>query len=85
MNYSKIKPQSIHIHLVFVAVITYIIGLAMANILPNKGKIGRRNSRAGRGMSPEEEGLLSAGATGADEGVAPQHRRRIMGDSDDNV
>jgi hypothetical protein len=35
------KPQSIHIHLVFVAVITYIIGLAMANILPNKGKIGR--------------------------------------------
>ena len=53
--------------------------------LTNKGKIGRRNSRAGRGMSPEEEGLLSAGATGADEGVAPQHRRRIMGDSDDNV
>jgi hypothetical protein len=35
------KPQSIHIHLVFVAVITYIIGLAMANLLPNKGRIGR--------------------------------------------
>jgi hypothetical protein len=35
------KPQSIHIHLVFVAVITYIIGLAMANLLPDKGKIGR--------------------------------------------
>ena len=35
------KPQSIHIHLVFVAVITYIIGLAMANFLPSKGKIGR--------------------------------------------
>lgn len=25
----------------FVAVITYIIGLAMANLLPNKGRIGR--------------------------------------------
>ena len=53
--------------------------------LTDKGKMGRRNSRVGRGMSPEEEGLLSAGATGADEGASPQHRRRTMGDPDDNV
>lgn len=53
--------------------------------LTDKEKVGRRNSRVGRGMSPEEEGLLSAGATGADEGVSPQHRRRTVGDPDDNV
>ncbi|KAF2664769.1 OPT superfamily oligopeptide transporter [Microthyrium microscopicum] len=35
------KPQSIHIHLVFVAVITYILGTAMAVVLPSKGKLGR--------------------------------------------
>jgi len=51
----------------------------------DKEKASRRNSRAGRGTSAEEEGLLSAGATGADEGVSPQHRRRAMGDTDDNV
>ena len=51
----------------------------------DKEKVGRRNSRFGRGTSPEEEGLLSAGATGADEGISPQHRRRTVGDNDDNV
>jgi len=49
-----------------------------------KGKAGRRGSRAGRGTAGEEEALLSAGATGADEG-GPQHRRRTVGDTDDNV
>ena len=51
----------------------------------DKEKVGRRNFRIGRGTSPEEEGLLSAGATGADEGISPQHRRRTVGDNDDNV
>jgi hypothetical protein len=51
----------------------------------DKEKLYRRNSRVGRGASPEEEGLLSAGATGADEGISPQHRRRTVGDTDDNV
>ena len=50
-----------------------------------KEKAGRTNSRAGRGISGEEEGLLSAGATGADEGISPQHRRRTVGDTDDSV
>ena len=53
--------------------------------LTDKGKADRRNFRVGRGASPEEEGLLSAGATGADEGISPQHRRRTVGDDDDNV
>jgi hypothetical protein len=35
------KPQSVHIHLVFVAVITYILGTALATIIPRKGAIGR--------------------------------------------
>ncbi|KAF2399029.1 OPT superfamily oligopeptide transporter [Trichodelitschia bisporula] len=35
------KPQSIHIHLVFVAVITYIMGMGLAAILPSKGRLGR--------------------------------------------
>jgi OPT family oligopeptide transporter len=35
------RPQSIHIHLVFVAVVTYILGTALATILPSKGRIGR--------------------------------------------
>ena len=51
----------------------------------DKEKAGSRNSRAGRGTSAEAEGLLSAGATGADEGVSPQHRRRTLGDMEDNV
>jgi len=51
----------------------------------DKEKAGSRNSRVGRGTSTEEEGLLSVGATGADEGASPQHRRRTAGDMDDNV
>ena len=51
----------------------------------DKEKTSWRNSRVGRGSSPEEEGLLSAGATGADEGISPQYRRRTVGDTDDNV
>jgi hypothetical protein len=35
------KPQSVHIHLVFVAVMSYVIGEAMARILPSRGRIGR--------------------------------------------
>ena len=38
---NSFKPQSVQIHLVFVAVITYIIGNAMALVLPSKGRIGR--------------------------------------------
>lgn len=51
----------------------------------DKEKAGLRNYRVGRGTSAEEEGLLSAGATGADEGTSPQYRRRTVGDTDDNV
>jgi len=51
----------------------------------DKQKVSRRIFRIGRGTSPEEEGLLSVGATGADEGISPQHRRRTVGDDDDNV
>jgi NADH:ubiquinone oxidoreductase subunit 2 (subunit N) len=35
------KPQSVQIQLVFVAVITYILGNAMALVLPAKGWLGR--------------------------------------------
>jgi OPT oligopeptide transporter protein len=35
------KPQSVHIHLVFVAVITYILGTFMANVIPRRGALGR--------------------------------------------
>ena len=35
------KPQSVNINLVFVAVVTFVIGNAMALVLPSKGKIGR--------------------------------------------
>lgn len=51
----------------------------------DKEKLGCRNSRTGRGTSAEEEGLLSAGATGADEGVSPQHRRRTLSNTSDSV
>lgn len=51
----------------------------------DKEKLGWRNSRTGRGTSAEEEGLLSAGATGADEGVPPQHRRRTLSNTSDSV
>lgn len=50
----------------------------------DKEKLGWRNSRVGRGSSAEEEGLLSAGATGADE-ASPQHRRRTLSNTSDNV
>ncbi|KAF9646402.1 hypothetical protein BDM02DRAFT_3156563 [Thelephora ganbajun] len=49
----------------------------------DKEKAGRGRSRVSQGASAEEEGLLSAGATGANEGVS-QHRRRTVGDTDDN-
>jgi hypothetical protein len=51
----------------------------------NKEKLSWRNSRTGRGTSAEEEGLLSAGATGADEGASPQHRRRALSNTGDSV
>ncbi|TLD29496.1 putative phospholipid-transporting ATPase [Venturia nashicola] len=35
------KPQSVHIHLVFIAAISYIFGTAMAKTLPSQGRIGR--------------------------------------------
>jgi solute carrier family 66 (lysosomal lysine-arginine transporter), member 1 len=51
----------------------------------DKEKSGWRSSRTGRGTSAEEEGLLSAGATGADEGASPQHRRRALSHTSDGV
>ena len=51
----------------------------------DKEKSGWRSSRIGRGTSAEEEGLLSVGATGADEGVSPQHRRRALSNTSDSV
>jgi len=53
--------------------------------LTDKEKASKRGFRASRGISAEEEGLLSAGSTGADEGASPQYRRRTVGDTDDNV
>jgi len=53
--------------------------------LTDKEKAIKRGWRTSRGVSAEEEGLLSAGATGADEGVPPQHRRRTVSSTDDNV
>ena len=35
------KPQAVHIHVVFVAVLSYLLGEAMAKFLPSKGRIGR--------------------------------------------
>lgn len=51
----------------------------------DKEKPGWRSSRVGRGTSAEEEGLLSAGATGADEGTTPQYRRRALSNTGDDV
>lgn len=51
----------------------------------DREKASKRNFRLGRGTSAEEEGLLSAGATGADEGTSPQHRRKTVDDGDDDV
>lgn len=50
----------------------------------DKEKLGWRSSRVGRGTSVEEEGLLSADATGADEGASPQHRKRALSSSSFN-
>ena len=52
--------------------------------LTDKEKSAKRTFRTGRGIPAEEEGLLSAGATGAGEGTSP-HRRRTLGDTDDSV
>lgn len=38
---SEFKPQAVGVHLVFVAVVTYVIGNMMAFVLPSKGRIGR--------------------------------------------
>jgi hypothetical protein len=38
---NEFKPQMVPIHIVFVAVVTYIIGNLMAFILPSKGWLGR--------------------------------------------
>ncbi|KAF2674475.1 OPT superfamily oligopeptide transporter [Microthyrium microscopicum] len=35
------KPQAVHIHTVFVVVIAYLMGLALAVILPSRGRIGK--------------------------------------------
>jgi len=64
--------------------ITIVSQSFLYRIPTEKGKAGKRSFRAGRGTSGEEECLLSAGATGTDEGT-PQHRRRTVSDTDDNV
>lgn len=51
----------------------------------DKEKTGWRSSRVIRGAPAEEEGLLSAGATGASEGTSPQHRKRTLSNTSDNV
>ena len=51
----------------------------------DKEKSGWRSSRTGRGTSAEEEGLLGAGTTGADEGTSPQHRRRALSNTSEDV
>ncbi|KAF2400856.1 OPT superfamily oligopeptide transporter [Trichodelitschia bisporula] len=35
------KPQPVHIHLVFIAVLSYVLGEVMAKVLPSRGRIGR--------------------------------------------
>lgn len=51
---------------------------------PGKEKSGWRSSHTDRGTSAEEEGLLSVGTAGADEG-APQRRRRALSNLSDDV
>lgn len=51
----------------------------------DKEKSDWRSPRIGREPSAEEEGLLSAGATGADESAPPQHRRRALSNTGDDV
>ena len=53
--------------------------------LTDKEKVAKRDWRISRGVSAEEEGLLSAGATGTEEGASPPHRRRTVSGTDDNV
>jgi hypothetical protein len=35
------KPQPVHIHLVFLVVISYVLGEGLARIIPRRGRIGR--------------------------------------------
>jgi hypothetical protein len=35
------KPQPVHIHLVFLVVLSYVLGMACEKILPSRGRIGR--------------------------------------------
>lgn len=53
--------------------------------LTDKEKATKRDWRVSRGASAEEEGLLSTGATGTEEGASPPTRRRTVGGTDDNV
>lgn len=51
----------------------------------DKEKSGWRSSRTGRGTSAEEEGLLTAGTTGTGESAPPQHRRRALSNTSEDV
>ena len=42
---NRFKPQALSIHIVFVAVITYVLGVFMASIIPSKGK-NRSNTQS---------------------------------------
>lgn len=35
------KPQPVHIHLVFLVVLSYVLGMACEKLLPKRGRIGR--------------------------------------------
>lgn len=35
------KPQPVHIHLVFLVVLSYVLGMGCEKLLPKRGKIGR--------------------------------------------
>jgi hypothetical protein len=35
------KPQPVHIHLVFLVVLSYVLGMACEKLLPSRGRIGR--------------------------------------------
>ena len=64
--------------------ITIVSQSVLYRKLTDKEKATKRSWRVGRPGSAEEEGLLSAGATGAEEGTSPP-RRRTVGGTDDNV
>jgi len=57
--------------------VTVVSQSFLYRIPTEKVEAGKRESRTGRGTSTEEEGLLSTGA--------PKHRRRTVGNTDDNV